>query len=376
MHFNLWNFWETCPLITKRIVNMDDTRPPSSEGTQVLDQVILDLEEAAPLLPDKWEAVMIGRVIRNAAYGLLAKAYSFRACYNPSTATADYQKAIQAANAISASTSLVADFGANFDAQDENNAESLFEFQASNAPSFDCIWLWNDFDVAIGRMSAYWGFFYCAWSWWDGDGNPIIPTRKLINTFAEGDPRITETFEPVTGDDSTKYNGNKFVKFSKRGQEGDVSSSVNNPRILRLADVLLIKAEAVLKSGGSKSEAIGLINQIRTRARNSASPAAAEPADRNTAETNDATIMQWIMDERMMELAGEEAHRWFDLRRWNRAGYINMSTWTADDNGFSSVRTQDFAFTDWYNATGGKMWYPIPLIETDNNPNVKQNTGY
>ena len=39
-----------------------------------------------------------------------------------------------------------------------------------------------------------------------------------------------------------------------------------------------------------------------------------------------ATIMQWIMDERFVELAGE-GHRWDDLRRWHAAGDINLTGW-------------------------------------------------
>ena len=44
-------------------------------------------------------------------------------------------------------------------------------------------------------------------------------------------------------------------------------------------------------------------------------PGGTEPADYSTAQTDKATIMKWIMDERFIELAGE-GQRWFDLRRW------------------------------------------------------------
>ncbi|MGB9746107.1 MAG: RagB/SusD family nutrient uptake outer membrane protein, partial [Bacteroidales bacterium] len=153
------------------------------------------------------------------------------------------------------------------------------------------------------------------------------------------------------------------------------TSSIDNPRILRYADVLLLKAEAILKSGGNKEDAIDLINQIRERARNSASPASAVPADRSVSETDESTIMQWIMDERLLELCAEEGIRWFDLKRWHAAGYINLANWTASDNDFSSVRI-DFKFSDWYNQTAGKMLFPIPTAEVNANPSIKQNTGY
>jgi hypothetical protein len=59
--------------------------------------------------------------------------------------------------------------------------------------------------------------------------------------------------------------------------------------LLSYADVLLLKAEAILQSGGSTAEAIGLINQVRTRARNMVAGGIA-PANYSTAETNKTTI--------------------------------------------------------------------------------------
>ena len=63
--------------------------------------------------------------------------------------------------------------------------------------------------------------------------------------------------------------------------------------------------------------------------------------------------MQWIMDERFRELSGEDDHRWFDLKRWHYAGYIDLGTWDADDNGFSSLRS-DFAFQRIFHSHPGK----------------------
>jgi hypothetical protein len=42
-------------------------------------------------------------------------------------------------------------------------------------------------------------------------------------------------------------------------------------------------------------------------------PAGTSPADYSTAETDKTVIMQWIMNERLIELAGE-GQRWFDIR--------------------------------------------------------------
>ena len=74
------------------------------------------------------------------------------------------------------------------------------------------------------------------------------------------------------------------------------------------------------------SEAVGFINDVRSRARNMVSGGTI-PANLNTGETNKATIMQWIMDERLREL-GAEGGRWWDLRRWAIGGIITLNNAT------------------------------------------------
>ena len=89
-----------------------------------------------------------------------------------------------------------------------------------------------------------------------------------------------------------------------------------------------------------------------------------EPANLPTGETNKTTIMQWIMDERLRELAGE-GHRWFDMKRWHMAGYITLT-----NAFFSSLNSANMDFKS------HNIVYPIPTSETDVNPNIVQNAGY
>jgi len=131
---------------------------------------------------------------------------------------------------------------------------------------------------------------------------------------------------------------------------------------LRYADVLLLKAEAMLQSGGNTADAIGLINQVRTRARNMVD-GGIEPANFSTTETNKGTIMQWIMDERLREL-GAEGQRWFDVRRWALGGVITLN--------------KDFYDSNWPSLSWDDHYLnlPIPSTEIDKNPNIVQNPGY
>lgn len=346
-YFMLWNIWGTAPLITERLKSLDNTTPESSTGTQLLDQAIADFTEAAVLLPDAWAPIDRGRVFKSSANGMLAKALVFRGTVTANNA--DYQAAITAADKITDRT-LVAAYDDNFAADTENNEESLFEYQATQAFADDNIWLPNDFDNAVGALSAFWGFYNNSFNMFGKA--PFIATTKLRDTFEADDPRLELSLDPGTLD------FRKYVTRDQLNQNG--GGSTNNPRILRYADVLLLEAEALNESGGSTTEAINLINQIRTRARG----AGTSPADRDNTVTDRAQIRQWIMDERLMELAGE-GQRWIDIRRWAIAGFI-----TLDNAFFSSAIPGDMGFQPKH------LYMPIPTGETDANPNITQNTGY
>ena len=349
-YYNLWNFFGTSPLDTVRITSTDQFTPPGTTGTQLLDQAIKDFAAAADLLPTSWDAANRGRVTTNSANGMLGKSLVFRGSANK--AAADYTAAITALNKISGAV-LLPNFNDNFAFDTENNAESLFEFQATQAFAVDNVWLENDFDNAVGALSIYWGFYSNNGTGQQGRSR-FYATTKLLNAYNTLDPRRDSTLNPA---DRTVR---KYVTRDKLANSG--VGSVNNYRILRYADVLLLKAEAVLQSGGSTAEAIGYINQVRTRAR--AMGAGVEPANYSTAETNKTTIMNWIINERFLELAGE-GQRWFDLRRWQLQGIINL------DNAFfsSNLSTVSFQLPKHLN-------FPIPNSEIDVNPNVTQNAGY
>lgn len=346
--YNLWNYFGTSPLDTARVTSTGQFTPHGTTGTQLLDQAISDFSEAASLLPATWDTANRGRVTKNSAYGMLGKSLIFRASFT--NTTTDYPAAIAAFNNISGA-SLVPKFDDNFAWDTENNNESLFEYQATQAFGLDNVWLPNDFDNAVGNLSVYWGFYSGQNQYGQ---SPFVATSKLAGTFDPNDPR-----KPLTLNNTN--NIQKYVSRDKTDQVG--VGSVNNPRLLRYADVLLLKAEATLQSGGSTAEAIGYINVVRKRARDMVSGGTV-PADYSTAVTDKATIMQWIMDERFIELAGE-GQRWFDVRRWSKEGII-----TLDNAFFSSLEAGVISFQPKH------IYFPIPNSEIDVNPNVKQNDGY
>lgn len=363
MNFILWNTYGTAPLVNERITDLNNAYPPNSSGTQLLDQVITDLEMAIPLLPPSWDAANKGRVTANSARALRGKALVFRGTVNKTQA--DFTAALADFNAISGA-SLMPNYGDNFNYTKEDNAESFFEYHANEAAggSNNNAALNNDGFAVVGDISAWYGYFTQKPSW---IGNTVYSaTQSLIDAYEVGDPRKDYTLTATAKGTDLK----NVVKYIKDGMvtnnKGPNEQSKNNPRILRYADVLLLKAEALVRSNGSLSEAIGILNQIRTRARKSTATGveAVVPANLNTAETNSATVLDWIYKERRIELACEEGHRWYDLRRRHIAKEIDLKTWN-----FNSKRI-DFAFKD------VNVNFPLPEIEVIENPNLNQNEGY
>lgn len=376
-NFKLWDNWRKAPLQDKRMT-VDNAILPPSKGFELLDNAISSLEEAAPLAFDTWDNNNLGRITKDACYGLLVKLYVTRACYNTNN-DADYEKAIVAFGNISASRKAAfgtVKYGENFDYRYENNPESLFEFQAGISDEHSGIWQQN----VYGQIAAF--YHYGDGHWSNYNSGVFGPTQKLMDAFDPGDPRKSETFRGSDVDTNGgsywwinpnwgKFGNHQLVKYTngERGNFFDLMwqiGSGNNPRLLRLADVKLCVAEAYLATGNSVA-ALSQVNDVRERARKSVSP------ESNAPVAYPDITMEKIMKERMIELAGEDGQRWSDFKRWHAAGFVNLANWTASDFGFRD-NSAFFKF-----EIPKNLLFPIPSIELDRNPLMKasgQNPGY
>jgi hypothetical protein len=124
--------------------------------------------------------------------------------------------------------------------------------------------------------------------------------------------------------------------------------------MLRLADIILLKAEA-LNELNRPEDARVEVDRIRDRAGLGPTPA-----------SNQVEMGLAIETERRLELA-QEAHRWDDLRRYGRAVEV-MDNLTEIDLRTNAVKD--------YNVTPEKLWLPIPQSERNRNPQLGQNEGY
>jgi hypothetical protein len=372
-YYNLFNIYGNVPIVTERIQDRAETNVPKSDAQEVLNQVIDDARMALDILPESWEDVYAGRATKNSARGLLAKALVMRANYTGNSA--DYSEALTIFNSITAT--LVPNYIDNFSSYTENNAESLFEVQATTAQSGNNnLILHNDGAWrGVENMSVYRGYMMEPGD--PGAFNPSAATRflitdKLLAGFGD-DPRVS-----VFLSDDDGFDGRIFQKYNLPEGVNEITGfhggSANNERVLRYADLKLIAAEAALKSGDAAT-AIGHINDVRTRAREWGAASGfgdgTVPANHPTTETDATTIMGWVMNERFVELAGE-GQRWWDLKRWHASGDMSLAGWDGSDDNFSTELASPVQFN-----VDQHLLFPLPQQEVDRNSAITENNpGY
>jgi hypothetical protein len=241
-------------------------------------------------------------------------------------------------------------YGDNFDVLKKNSQESLFEIQYISDAGED---FWSNENQA-SWLSTFTGprnsdMVAGGWGW-------NQPTQEFVDAYEAGDLRkdVTVLYEgcpPFDGLDydpvysTTGYNLRKFLVAKSVSATSD-NSPLNFP-VLRYADVLLMKAEA-LNELGQTTDALVPLNAVRERA-----------GLRAFQELTPAEFKEVVLHERRMELAFE-GQRWFDLIR------VDGGQWGLDF--LHSVGK--------LNASEKYLLFPIPLKERESNPNLTQNPGY
>lgn len=169
-----------------------------------------------------------------------------------------------------------------------------------------------------------------------------------------------QTYENTDLKDFTKsgYAITKFKNITSTGAAGkdpEKKFPDTDLPLIRLAEVYLTYAEAVLRggTGGDRATALGYINQLRSRAYGNASGNIAD---------SDLTL-DFILDERARELYWEGLRR-TDLIRYGKftgGSYL----WSFKGGAASGVTVPDY-----------RNLYPIPQDARTANENLTQNTGY
>ena len=189
----------------------------------------------------------------------------------------------------------------------------------------------------------------------NGNNEPTAWKDKRAMFYTDG-----QTYENTDLKDFTKsgYAITKFKNITSTGAAGkdpEKKFPDTDLPLIRLAEVYLTYAEAVLRggTGGDRATALGYINQLRSRAYGNASG--------NIADSN--LTLDFILDERARELYWEGLRR-TDLIRYGKftgGSYL----WSFKGGAASGVAVPDY-----------RNLYPIPQDARTANDNLTQNTGY
>jgi len=328
------------------------------------DMIVADLTEAEGSLPATYGSGDKGRVTKWGAKALLCKVYMTMAGYPLNKGNAYYMLAIQKAEDVinNSGAALVSSYKDLFDVAKKNSVESLFEVQyKKGSPNGATGSPWNnDFAPRFSNKEVV----------LVGDkGGTNAPTGDMSAAYDYGDPRKYVSMRDfwINAKTGQVQNDRYVCKYYDVATSG--SDNGNNWIELRLADIYLLYAEALVRTGGDKTVALTYVNKIRQRARNTpGDPAITKPAgllkDYSISDfADDNALLLAIEKERRVELAFEN-HRWFDLVRTGRAQAVMVAEQASD--GFPA-----FAWSD------NVLAYPIPLTVMQSNPGqIIQNKGY
>lgn len=331
---------------------------------EVYNLIVSDLQFAEANLPESYGSTDKGRATKAAATALLGKVYMTMAGYPLNKGNEYYTMAIEKFREVvgNSSHALVASYADLFDVSKKNSVESLFEVQyMKGGPGGNTGSPWNNnfaprFSdkevVLVGDKSG-----------------ENAPTQDMSNAYESGDPRKYVSMRDGWVNASTgNFETDKYVR-KYYDVAASASDNDNNWIELRLADIYLLYAEALVRTGTDQATALVYLNKIRERARNTpGDPAIQASADllkdyQSSDFANDQAFLLAIEHERRVELAFEN-HRWFDLVRTGRAKDVMIAEQKAD--GFSNFTWSDDALA-----------YPIPLTVMQANPQkIIQNKGY
>ncbi|KAF0235477.1 MAG: RagB/SusD domain-containing [Prolixibacteraceae bacterium] len=345
--------WGSVPLRTSFTPEEgDNARVPAQ---QVWDQVEADFKQAQNLLPESWPANFEGRATKGAATGFLGKLYLYNKKY--ALADAEFAKMDGKFKLLPKNK-----WDYNHGETNEYNEENVFSIIFYDAPGTNQ-WVMfedpEDMDNA-GRQNARAQLY----SWTDWSNWGFQPRRVADFQYNDEtgipfvDPRAALTFYGGTIGDQTygdnTQGGPQPFPFAEKGywyrkgtnkenklSEGGVRSG-NNIRLMRYADVLLMRAECKLETGDIPA-CISFINQVRKRI----------AAFEYMGSYDKAQAFELLKRERQLELMGE-MHRYNDLKRW---GILKETI---------NVETQALWGTQ--NVQDKHNLFPVPQQELDTNP--------
>lgn len=429
-YFELVRLFNKVPYMDENLPENDYVNVPNDEFSreQHLARIAQELLDAAAVLPERQGEV--GRVNRNIAYAYAAKVKLYQAYeQDPEThavVAIDKELLGEVVELIDKvqGYDLLPDFQGLDLVANENGAESVFAIQYSmNDGSGDAGRVnWSNLLNSPGGNSPYHGdgFFLPSQDLinayqTDADGLPVFDyqTRPdyatvtfidddhqtLSNTEPNVDPRLdfvvgrpTITYKTYKATpcqswvrDRGVYGHNCAKRFWVSPESSDMyqgwpwGASQLNWQIIRYADLLLYKAEALIEIGGDGlDDARLLINRVRERAMNSEYVKDFNDPDRDAANYKIGLYPAsgWTQDYARRALRTEmrlekalEGERYFDLVRWGIAKEVMTAYFKAEKD--NRIYYEGATFD------AGEEYYPIPVAQYNFSlGKYTQNPGY
>lgn len=308
-YFYLVNLFGDVPLILTSDFRSNANLPRTS-GITIYEQISRDLQDAYSLLNTSYLTADHVRPNKWAAAALLARVYLYRNDWTNAELMSD--KVIN-----SGQYNLDSNLNGVFL---KGSAEAIWQLQPVN-PVF------NTYEAnAILQPSPSLAPTY-------------LLTDSLLNAFEPGDKRKMAWVDSRTYGSQVIYYPYKYKIY------GNSAPLDEYYMVFRLAEQYLIRAEARAHQGnldGARAD----IDIIRNRS-----------GLADIIPSTQQALLNAIEQERRIELFAEWGHRWFDLKRTNRAdpvlGIIKPDTWQQTD-----------------------ILWPIPQDQINLNPSLMQNPGY
>ena len=384
--------WGDAPLVTEPTQEL----PAKTSRTEIYNFVVKELNEAIPALSDVQGGAQYGLMNKWAAYALLARTYINAEVY---TGTAHWQDCISACDAIinSGKFQLSENFRDNFLADQAacaSNKEIIFAIPFSQS-----------FATGFSLHLFSWGapirqkFNISATPWGSGSAMAI---PQFIDTFDPDDSRLDDSFlhgvqykygttQPIkciydaidgeypdlaytkeiqSGNFNMEWEGYRMNKFEVL--PNTPGSLDNDQPIFRYAEILLMKAESLLRSGQSGAGA--LVTQVRQRDFKD-NPEKAVVTDEQLKENSSYKYGYYLEDYGKSLKEGDTSPiqfgRLYDEYKWEFVWEFGNRT--------RCIRFGVFTKKNWlsHEAKGeGVAVYPIPESALTPNPNLEQNPNY
>jgi hypothetical protein len=367
LYFNLSVYYQDVPLITEPQL-LDDAFVSKNNYAEVTAQVIEDLVDAVELLPmpSSRPASQFGYATKGSALGLLARVQLYNKNYSGENGVLFATQEL-----LGMGYSLHPNYEQLFSLEGENSPEIVFSIRFdrdpnnNNGETFSATFLGTP-KVDERPMPNLVNDYYAT------DGLPISesPLYNPQNERANRDPRAGATIyfpgdafllEPnvvtFTGNSPTRYGKRKYIRRAPEPDSGGVGGAGSQDfYLIRYADVLLMRAEALAETG-DLGGAASLVNQVRARV-NMPSVQQVEGI------TSQQAMIDIVRHERRVELA-LEGLRFMDLKRWGevqqafeRAASDPVGPYNPN---FQGLRSE---------------FFPIPQSEIDVNPQLEQHPAW